>query len=181
MKGRYLTVTVKSHIKQYLVESLGTDVVKTERNSTLLAIIKPHLILESAVEEVEEIPDDYEKIQIELPDLRQVYSAVNGKVYYCDTMFRDHIDQLGLEKVRNFFSRTFKAAFRTFMDGYTESQNDINSLSEENRRLRVKQGVVSFLLQYHIEPKEKLVINLTRDWYRHQHRNEKNRFSPITY
>ena len=52
MKGRYLTVTVKSHIKKFLVESLGSEIVKTDRDSTLLAIIKPHLTLESAVDEL---------------------------------------------------------------------------------------------------------------------------------
>ena len=126
MKGRYLTVTVKSHIAQYIKESIGSSIVKPERDSTLLASIKPHLLLGSAVEEVTETPEGYEEIQIELPDLRQVYETRSGKVYYCDTMFRDHIDNRGLERVRNFFNRTFKAAFRTFMDGYTEFQNENN-------------------------------------------------------
>ncbi len=178
MKGRYLTVTVKSHIKKFLVESLGTEIIKTERDSTLLAIIKPHLTLESAIEEVEETPEGYEQIQIELPDLRQVYNARSGKVYYCDTMFRDHIDRLGLEKVRNFFNRTYKAAFRTFMDGYTEHQNETKA---EDERLRVKMGVCAFFNQYHITYDDTMVSSLTRDWYRHQQRNEKNRFSPVLY
>ena len=178
MKGRYLTVTVKSHIKKFLVESLGSEIVKPGRDSTLLAIIKPHLTLESAVDEVEETPEGYEEIQIELPDLRQVYETRSGKVYYCDTMFRDHIDRVGLEKVRSFFSRTFKAAFRTFMDGYTEFQNETKS---EEARIRVKMGVCAFFNQYHINYTDKMVSSLTRDWYRHQERNEKNRFSPVLY
>lgn len=181
MKGRYLTVSVKSHIRQYIVESLGSDIIKTERDSTLMAIIKPHLMLGSSVEEVEPVPEGYGELQIELPDLRQVYEARSGKTYYCDTMFRDHIDNKGMEKVRNFLNRTFKAAFRTFMDGYTESQNDANTLNDVDRRMRVKQGVMSFLLQYHITTDEKLISSLTRDWYRHQERNEKNRFSPVLY
>jgi len=181
MKGRYLTVTVKSHIRNFIAENLGSTIVKPERDSTLMAIIKPHLQLASAFEEVRPVEEGYEEIQIELPELRQVYEARSGKIYYCDTMFRDHIDQHGLERVRNFFNRTFKAAFRAFLDGYTESQNDAMSLTEEDRRIRVKQGVVSFLLQYHITPDEKLISSLTRDWYRHQERNEKNRFSPILY
>lgn len=174
-------MSVKSHIRKYITESLGSDIMKPERDSTLMAIIKPHLMLGSAVEEVAPLPEGYEELQIELPDLRQVYEARSGKTYYCDTMFRDHIDQRGLEKVRNFLNRTFKAAFRTFMDGYTESQNDSNTLNEVESRLRVKQGVMSFLLQYHIDPNEKLIGSLTRDWYRHQERNEKNRFSPVMY
>lgn len=178
MKGRYLTVTVKSHIKKFLVESLGSEIVKTDRDSTLLAIIKPHLTLESAVDEVEETPEGYEEIQIELPDLRQVYNAQSGKTYYCDTMFRDHIDRVGLEKVRNFFNRTYKAAFRTFMDGYTEFQNETKS---EDARIRVKMGVCAFFNQYHITYTDTMVSSLTRDWYRHQERNEKNRFTPVLY
>ena len=178
MKGRYLTVTVKSHIAQYIKESMGSSLVKPERDSTLLAIIKPHLVLGSAVEEATETPEGYEEIQIELPDLRQVYETRSGKVYYCDTMFRDHIDQRGLERVRNFFNRTYKAAFRTFMDGYTEFQNETKS---EEARIRVKMGVCAFFNQYHITYTDTMVSSLTRDWYRHQQRNEKNRFSPVLY
>ena len=99
-------------------------------------------------------------------------------MYYCDTMFRDHIDRLGLEKVRNFFNRTYKAAFRTFMDGYTEHQNETKA---EDERLRVKMGVCAFFNQYHITYDDTMVSSLTRDWYRHQQRNEKNRFSPVLY
>lgn len=181
MKGRYLNVTVKSHIKKFLTESLHSEIVKPERDSTLMAIIKPHLTLGSAADETEPVPDGYEEIQIELPDLRQVYEAKTGRVYYCETMFRDHIDNKGLEKVRNFFNRTFKAAYRTFMDGYIESQNDASMDQGSENRLRVKRGAVSFLMSYHIDPDERLITALTRDWYRHQERNEKNRFSPVLY
>ena len=171
-------MSVKSYIKKYLTESLNTEIIKPERGSTLLSIIKPHLILVSAMEKEEEIPAGYEEIQIELPDLRQVYEASSGKVYYCETLFRNRIDSIGLAKVRTFFTRTFKAAFHTFMDGYIEYQNEFKSKEEG---LVVKQGVCSFLNQYHITYDNKLADNLTRDWYRHRDRNEKNRFSPVLY
>ena len=178
MKGRYLTVSVKSHIRKYLVESLGSSIIRPERDSTLMTIIKPHLQLGSAVEETEELPEGYEEIQIELPDLRQVHETRSGKFYYCDTMFRDHIDNAGLEKVRNFFKRTFKAAFRTFMDGYTEFQHENKG---DDERIIVKEGVCAFLNNYHISYNDTLVSSLTRDWYRHRDRNEKNRFAPVFY
>lgn len=175
-------MTVKAHIKKFLTQSLQSEIVKPERDSTLMAIIKPHLILESAVDETDPEPEGYEEIKIELPDLRQVYNSKTGRSYYCDTMFRDHIDNKGLEKVRNFFNRTFKAAYRTFMDGYIESQNDAyTDEGNEESRLRVKRGAVSFLMSYHIDPDERLITALTRDWYRHRERTEKNRFSPVLY
>lgn len=178
MKGRYLTVSVKSHIQRYIIESIGSSIVKPGRDSALMAIIKPHLVLGSAIDEEEPLPEGYAEIQIELPDLRQVYEAKSGKVYYCDTMFRDHIDRLGLERVRHFFNQTFKAAFRTFMDGYTEYQQENKA---EDESIKVKKGVCAFFNQYHITYDDTMVSSLTRDWYRHQERNEKNRFTPVLY
>lgn len=179
MEGRYLTVTVKPYIKKFLIESMDSEIIKTERGSTLLAIIKPHLILKTDVDEVEEEkPKVYEEIQIELPDLRQVYNTRSGKTYYCDTMFRDQIDPVGMAKVRYFLNRTCKASFRTFMDGYTEFQNETKG---EEDRIRVKMGVCAFFNQYHITCDEKMISCFTRDWYRHRERNEKNRFSPVLY
>lgn len=182
MKKRILTIVVEDHFYKYITESIGGDTVRPERDSTLLAIIKPYLETKSSLEaETEEIPEGYSPIHIELPELRQTYNSQTGKVIYCDTLFRDCISPKGVEKVRRYFKNCFKMAFRTFMDGYTENQNDNNAEADETSRMRVKRGVVAFLLQYHIDINERLVSTLTRDWYRHRDRTEQNRFTPVFY
>lgn len=182
MKERYLTVSVEQHIYRYITESLGTNVVKLERDSTLMAIIKPYLELSSEQEELP-TPDGFMELKIELSELREIYNSRTGSVYYCDTLFRNVLTEKGMVKVRNFFKRTFKNSFRTFLDGYTEKQYDDIASGEvdAHRRIKVKQGVVAFLLNYHIDFDEKLINALTRDWYRHTDRNENNRFSPVLY
>ena len=180
MKERYLTVSVEQHIYRYITESLGTNVVKLERDSTLMSIIKPYLELSSETDE-QPVPDKFMELKIELPELRRVYNSRTGSCYYCDTLFRNVLTEKGMVKVRRFLSRTFKNSFRTFMDGYTENQNDNNAEAAETSRMRVKRGVVAFLLQYHIDINERLVSTLTRDWYRHRDRTEQNRFTPVFY
>lgn len=166
----------------YITASLNSSVVKPERGSVLMSIIAPHLELSSHKDDPPEVPEGFSVLKIELPDLRLVYNAKAGKAYYCDTMFRDRLSENGAMKVRQFFKRTFKNAYRTFMDGYTESQRDDQSQAAAyTAMLRVKSGTVAFLLQYHIDIDEKLITRLTRDWYRHTERNERNRFSPVLY
>ena len=182
MKERYLTVSVEQHIYRYITESMGCDVVKLERDSTLMAIIKPYLELSSGTDE-QPVPDKFMELKIELPELRRVYNSRTGSCYYCDTLFRNVLTEKGMVKVRRFLGRTFKNSFRTFMDGYTEKQYDDMSTGKAGagKRIKVKQGVVAFLLNYHIDFDETLINALTRDWYRHTDRNENNRFSPVLY
>ena len=142
MKGRILTITVKQDIHKYITESLQSDIVKTERDSTLMNIIKPYLCLDAEPWELEPIPDDYTKLQIELPDLRQVYEARSGKIYYCDTLFRDHITEEGLKKVRNYFKRNYNNKFLTVLAGWVERQHFDNENSEEEKRIQVTTGIV---------------------------------------
>ena len=64
------------------------------------------------------------------------------------------------------------------MDGYYESQG---LYKLDDARMKVKDGVVQYLMQYHIDFDEKLVSALTRDWWRHHDLNEKYKFSPLVY
>ncbi len=181
MKGRYVTVFVKNHIRKYIMESLGSDTIKLERDSTLMAIIKPYLSLEADEWETDTPPEGFGQLYIELPKLNKELEESTGRVYWCDTLFRDHLQDKGLKKVQNFLSRNFKAAFRSFMDGYTEAQNDSASDEYDEYRIKVKHGVVAFLIQYHIDFDECLVSSLTRDWHRHRLKNEKYRYSPLIH
>lgn len=181
MEGRFLTVTIKDNIKKFVTESLNSDYVPLERGSTLLYIIKPHLLLEPDGWELMEIEEGYSQLRIELPELRKEYDSRNDRVYYCNTLFRDHIDAKGLKKVRKFLYNTYKASFRTFMDGWIERQYAAESDSDKEVVEQVVEGVTSFLNQYHIPFTEKDVEALRQDWQRHKRKNENYRFSPILY
>ncbi len=171
-------MNVKPHIRQYIQQSFGSDIVPLRRGRTLTYLIIPHLRLEPETDEEQPAPEGYEQIKIELPDLRKVYEASTGKVYYCETLYRDCITPDGEAKVRSFLSNTFKHAFRIFMDGWIEHQEQDRDVDD---RLEVKSGVVAFLENYHIDIDEKLITSLTRDWYRHRDENEQYEFSPLVY
>ncbi len=181
MKGINLTVNVKPHIQKYIIQTVGSDTIRLERSRTLTYIILPHLSLVPADEADDETPEDYVPIHIELPCHSLTYEAATGRVYNCFPLYRDKITPEGQEKVRRFLGNTFKQSFRMFMDGYIADQIDMLSISDKERRLRVQEGIISFLLSYGIEPEELLVSSLRRDWYRHCDRTQKNRFSPLLY
>ena len=176
---RIVTVSVETYLYKFITESLDCEVVRLERDSTLLAIMRQHLELESQTAETDDVPEGYCELKIQLPELRKVYNNRTKQIIYCNTLFRTRLSDKGVKRVRNFFKRTFKNSLHTFIDGYTESQND--SKTHDNEKTKVKQGVTAFLLQYHIDFDEKLIRSLVRDWYRHVEKNEKNRFTPVTY
>ena len=177
MKGRLLTITVKQDIHKYITESLQSEIVRPEKGSELMEVIKPHLCLEADPWELEPIPEGFVQLQIELPDLRQVYEARSGKMYYCDTLFRDHITEDGLKKVRNYFKRTFNNKFLTFLAGWVEYQNVANETAEEERRIQVTKGIVAFYNNYHITFDESMIEARRKAWIRHLEKLEKNKVS----
>lgn len=179
MKGRNLTIIVKEDIYKYITQSLQRDVIVPERDSTLMNIIKPHLCLVPDEWESEPMRDDYRYLQVELPDLRQVYEARSGKVYYCDTLFRDHITRKGLVKVQRFLKRTYHAEFCAFLAGWVERQHIDNEIAEKERRIQVTNGIVAFLNNYHIDFDEKMVEAHRQAWIRYLKNVEKYKVSPV--
>lgn len=177
MKGIYLSIFIKRHLQRYIVESVGSNVIRLEKDRTLISIIKPHLTLAGACEE-EEVPEGYAEIMIQLPDVRYVHEAATDTIYRCDTLFRDHITPVGASKVRRFIENTFRNDYRMFLDGYVESQTD---RSDSGTRLRITDGILSFLARYNIEPDEKLIEAIRRDWYRHRDMVDARRFTPLLY
>ncbi len=173
MEGLYVKAHVGHKLRQYLLNSYQKGIVTPPRDSTLINLIKPHLELKA---EDEEFPED-EIILIELPlNSEVVYHQGNKKVYFCNTLWRNTLSELGHKRVKQFFENYFKHGFRIYMDGYYEAQN---LCREDNSRMKVKEGVVQYLMQYHIDFDEKLVSALTRDWWRHRDLNENYQFSPL--
>lgn len=181
MKGRYLTITVKEDLYKYLTQSLQSEIVKPGRDSTLMDIIKPHLCLVPDEWESQPMRDDYRKIQIELPDLRQVYESRSGKVYYCDTLFRDHITKKGLLKVRRFLKQTYHAQFYSYLTAWVERQHFDNESVEKEKRIQVTNGIVAFFNNYHIEFDEKMVEAYRQSWIRYLKNVEEYKVSPVLY
>ncbi len=177
MKDRILTITVKADLHKYLTESHQSDIIRPERDSELMTVIKPYLCLEPDEWESQPIPDGYAQLQIALPNLRKVYEARSGKVYYCDTLFRDHITEEGLKKVRSYFKRTFNDKFLTFLAGWVEYQNVANETSENKKRIQITKGIVAFFNNYHITFDESMIEARRKAWIRYLEKLEENRVS----
>ena len=171
----YVTTHVGNEMRQYVLWTYKSDIIPLERDSVLLDIIKPHLETKPA-SSVDDF-DEEETVRIELPNINgKVYYGKGKRLYVCNTLWRDVLDNQGHKKVQRFLERNFKKSFRCFMDGYTEAQY---IHKKENERMKVKSGAVAFLMQYHIDVNEKTVNRLVRDWFRHRDRNEENKTAPF--
>ena len=175
MEGMYVTAHVGNEMRQYVMAAYNSDIIPLERDSVLLAVIKPHLETKSALTQ-DAFPDD-EIIKIELPHVNEkVYYRKGKRLYVCNTLWRDVLDDKGHKKVQRFLEKNFKKSFRCFMDGYTEAQY---IETKANMRKKVRNGAVAYLMQYHIDVNEKTVNRLVRDWFRHRDRNEENKTAPF--
>lgn len=171
----YVKAHVGKKLKTYLENSYSDGVVRPPKRSNLIGIVKQNLELGN---EDDELPDD-ECVLIELPKINGlVYRQSDGKVYICNTLWRHRLSELGHDQVRSFFANNFKHAFHVFMDGFLEGQH---ISKPEDKRLKVKDGVVAFFNQYHIKFDELMISSMTRDWFRHNDRNERGKESPMVY
>lgn len=175
MEGLYVKARVGKKLKSFLENSFQNGIIVPPQNSNFILFIKPYLEL-SPDEEI--LPDD-ETVTIELPNNKEkVYNYQGKKVYVCATLWRNHLSAVGHRRVKSFFENLLRHTFRVYMDSYVEWQrtNDING-----SRIKVKEGVVQFLMQYHIDFDERMVSSMVRDWWRHNDKNEKYNFSPLIY
>ena len=173
MEGLYVKAHVGKKLKKYLENSFQNGIIVPPQNSNLINIIKPHLELHA---DEEMLPED-ETVTIELPNTKDKVYYYNGeKVYVCTTLWRNRLSEYGHKRVKQFFENHFKYSFRIYMDAYVEKQRNKES---NGSKVKVKEGVVQFLMQYHIDFDEKLVSSLTRDWWRHNDKNEIYDFSPL--
>lgn len=176
MEGIYVEILVGKRLKRFVEASFQSEILNPKKDSTLINLIKPYLELTSSGDAVELPPD--EVIRVELPlSNKRVYSVADKKTYVCNTLWRTQLTKRGHNRARAFFENSFRNSFHTFMDGYAEAQHD----NTPDNRMNIKQGVVAFLCQYHIDFTEKDVTALTRSWYRHNDRNECGRVSPAIY
>lgn len=181
MEGMYVTARVGKRLKRYIVGSYQSDIVPTERNMALVSLIKPHLELTAENEETldREIVLD-EVVRIEIPMVNtKVYSRSARKVYVCNTLWRNRLSAKGQDEVKRFFDQAFKQQFRTYMDGFIESQEMF--VTGGLKYNKVKDGVTAFLMQYHIDFTNRDIAALARDWYRHRDKTEQNMASPLVY
>lgn len=181
MKDRIVTITVKEEIYKFITQSLKSDVVSLERGSALLYMIKPHLALEPDEWELEPIEEGYAQIAIELPVRSRTTEARSGKVYYCDTLFRNHLTFEGLVKVRSFMKKNYNEKFCTFMAGWVEHQYRVNDLTEKEKRIQVTDGITAFFDCYHIDFTEKMVQSRRQAWKRYRDKVEKYEKSVIVF
>ena len=172
MKGLYVNVRVSNLVRQWIVATFGTDIVKPAKGSVLIAIVKPYHELDPYESPMDDyIPED-QLIRIELPYISQrVHSLNDNKTYHCNTFFRNHLSLKGQAAVRRHFDKTFKHAFHVYMDGYSDAVEDT----------KVKEGVVSFFCEYNLDFTERDISSYTRDWFRYRNKKYQSRIMPLIY
>lgn len=182
----YVEVQVGNRLKKYIEENfnrrgeLKDGMVCPKKGSTLLDIIRPYLELQSYIEkqEKQDLPPD-ETIRIAFPLMRgqKVYNRSSGKVYYCDTFWRNWLNPAGHKKLERLFENNFRFYLFAHLDGYASGQRE----KDPQCRPKMKHGLYEFCDNFNINPDTKEVKTLLRAYYRYVEDREHSNVSPFFF
>jgi hypothetical protein len=111
-----IPVRVKPVIKEYILDTTGSDTIVPKKGDLLWAILKKHLQTPPANYHEPECSTD-ETIFIELLDCHNTTTLVGDKFVHINTLFRWYVDPIGVANINRILSRNFKSAMHCFIQG----------------------------------------------------------------
>ena len=160
-KDNHNTVDVKvgSFIRNWVVSTYGTDIIKLDKDMNLWSIIKQNLDL---------LPNDYQPLQdreeyitfVLLADGKDTlaYDSQKHREYRVNTLYRCAISQKGENIIRRFLTKQFKNTFHNYMKGALNNNDALN----------ITEAITEFLTDSNQVVTEKVVSTLSKDWYRYR-------------
>lgn len=177
MKRAYynsVDVKVGSFIRQWVLATYNTDIIKIDKYSNLWAIIKQSLELLPADYQILEDRSEYISIVLLRDSSKtKAYDIERDKVYRVNTLYRCYISEEGSNRIKRYLDKQFKAAFHTYMVGAVGNNPDMTIL----------EGITQFLLDYNLGEAidNKMLSRLQKDWYRYRQNNQEKYTIPIFF
>lgn len=158
----------------------GSDIITPGRESKLWAIVKMHLDLVPSDFKPTPASGDPSCIRIALFRSHRVQYNVNshkfepGKKrpnpqFIVDTIWRNHLNQVGQEAVASYLMHTFKMTYRSYMTGALGNNPD----------LTIHDAIYSFCELYHIAMENITYEMLRKDWFRFRKKHGNDCAIPI--
>ncbi|HLP03837.1 MAG TPA: hypothetical protein VK152_00270 [Paludibacter sp.] len=155
-------VRVSPIIREFLIDTTGTDTIIPKQKDLIWTIIKQHL---------ETAPDDYRDpidldnyIYIELLDCsaHPVFSLQRNDMLYVKTLFRWHLSQKGQNKINSILRANFKNAMHSFIMGAISC----------NPSLKQKEAMEEFCTTYNLSIQKLTPDMIKKSWDRSEHKKK---------
>lgn len=182
-KGTYVEIHVGERLKKYIEEcysrrgELVDGMVVPKKGSSVYDILRPYLELHPRDDDPGFLPEETVRIWLPFERCHKVHNHLTGKVYYCDTFWRNWLTEQGHAKMRRLFDNNFRFFLYAHLDGYTSGQREVNA----ECRAKVKKGLYEFCDNFHFTPTHRDEMKLLRAYYRYLDNREECRMSPFFF
>ena len=175
-KKQYNTVEVKvgSFIRDWVLATYKSDLVKIDKYSNLWGVIKNSL---------DTLPNDYRPLTDKSEYISFVllangkdtiaYNREKDKIYQPNTLYRCYINEENTARIVRYFENQFKAAFHTYMIGAVGN----------NDEMTIVEGISSFMIDFNLQGHldKKMLSRLQKDWYRYRQKCDDGYPIPIFF
>ena len=157
-------VRVNPIIREFLIDTTGSDTIVPKPKDLIWAIIKQNL---------ETLPDDYIEpidtdnyIYVELLDCggggHACYCNQRNQIIYINTLFRWHLSNKGQNKINSILRANFKNSFHSFMMGAVRC----------NPLLQQKEAMEEFCNMYNLSIQKLTPDMIKKNWDRSEHKKK---------
>lgn len=117
MERMKVPVRVSPILKEFLIDTTGSDTITPKKGDIVWSILKQHL--ETAPEPYPIHLDTQNYIYIEMLECSSNINYCNqaNRFIYINTLFRWHLSERGQNRIRSILSKNFKSTLHNFMMG----------------------------------------------------------------
>lgn len=162
MERMKVAVRVQPILREFLIDSTGSDIITPKKGDLVWAILKQNL--ETAPDSYHEPIDGDNHIYIELLDCHStaVYSLQNSVFTHINTLFRWHLSEKGQNKIRSILSKNFKSTMHAFIQGAIAVNPD----------LQQREAMEEFCNTYNLTMQNITPDMIKKSWDRSDHKKK---------
>lgn len=155
-------VRVNPIIREFLIDTTGSDIITPKPKDLIWAVLKQHL--ETApVDYIEPIDTD-NYIYVEILDCHRdkTYCFQSNRFLHINTLFRWHLSKRGQERIHSWLRRNFKNSLHSFIMGAVAC----------NPELQQKEAMEEFCNIYKLSIQKLTPDMIKKSWDRSDHKKK---------
>lgn len=163
MERMKISVVVHPIIREFLIDTIGSDTITPKKGDIVWAIVKQNL--ETAPADYSSDPLNKENtIYIEILDCHSSsnYSVSSSKFIHINHLFRWYLSPTGQNKINMILRRNFKTALHTFMQGAIAC----------NPEIQQKEAMNEFCNMYNLSMNKISPDMIKKSWDRSDHKRK---------
>lgn len=162
MERMRVSVRVHPIIREFLIDTIGSDTITPKKGDLIWAILKQNL--ETAPENFREPIDIDNHIYIELLDCHScsTYSVKSSVFLHINTMFRWHLSEKGQNRINSILRANFKTTMHCFIQGAISC----------NPELQQREAMEEFCNTYNLTMNKITPDMIKKSWDRSDHKRK---------